>query len=130
MNVMKPSLSPFLLAVSLLCWFGSPQAAAQSSAPAYEEKLLRLSEIVGSVHYIRTLCSGKDEGWRDLMQSLIDQETTDAAQKTRLTAAFNRGYRSFAAVHSKCNDVALQAEEQYRKEGLELASGIIARYGN
>jgi uncharacterized protein (TIGR02301 family) len=127
---MTRSLSPLLLALSMLCLFGSQIAVAQSAAPPYEERLLRLSEIVGSVHYIRTLCSGTDEGWRDMMQSLIDLETTDAAQKTRLTAAFNRGYRSFAAVHAKCNDVALQAEEQYRKEGLELASAIIARYGN
>jgi len=130
MNRMTSNLTPLLFALSLLCSLGGSPAAAQSSSPAYEERLLRLSEIVGSVYYIRTLCSGTDEGWREMLQSLIDLETTDAAQKTRLTAAFNRGYRSFAAVHNKCNDVALQAEEQYRKEGLELASAIIARYGN
>ncbi len=110
-------------------------AAASAASPqvkdlSYEDSLIRLSEIVGSVHYIRTLCAQGDEGWRDKMQALIDLEGGDGPFKKRLTAAFNHGYRAFAAVHVKCNEVALQAEQQYRKEGLELASAIIARYGN
>lgn len=105
-------------------------ASAQAVIPPYEDRLLRLSEIVGSIHYIRTLCAKRDEGWRDKMQALIELEGEDAPSRARLTAAFNRGYRSFAAVHTKCNEVALEAEAQYRKEGLDLASAIIARYGN
>ena len=103
---------------------------AQTAAPPYEARLMRLSEIVGSVHYLRTLCLKTDEGWRDKMQELIDLEATDPERRARFVAAFNKGYRSFASVHRKCNSVAIEAEELYRQQGLELASEIIARYGN
>ena len=108
----------------------SATALAQAPAPPYEARLMRLSEIVGSVHYLRTLCLKTDEGWRDKMQALIDLEATDPERRARFIAAFNKGYRSFASVHRKCNSVAVEAEELYRKQGLELASEIIARYGN
>ncbi len=98
--------------------------------PPYEERLLRLSEIVGSVHYLRTLCLKTDEGWRSKMEQLINLEATDPQRRARFVAAFNKGYRSFASVHRKCNSVAIEAEELYRQQGLELASEIIARYGN
>jgi len=105
-------------------------AFAQINFPPYEDRLLRLSEIIGAVHYIRTLCAKQDEGWRDKMQALIELEGEDSPTRARLTAAFNRGYRAFASVHTKCNEAALEAEVQYRKEGLDLASAIIERYGN
>ena len=48
----------------------------------------------------------------------------------QLTAAFNRGYRSFASVYVTCTDSAIAAEEQYRREGATLAREIAAKYGN
>ncbi|MEX3008162.1 TIGR02301 family protein [Hoeflea sp. TYP-13] len=111
----------------LVCAMAS---SAQTVEPPYEERLIRLSEIVGSVHYLRTLCLQSDEGWRAKMQELIDLEARDPERRARFIAAFNKGYRSFASVHRKCNSVAIEAEELYRKQGLELASEIIARYGN
>ena len=105
-------------------------AIAQTSKPPYDDRLVRLSEIVGSVHYLRTLCSGADEGWREKMQDLIDIEADSPERRARLIAAFNRGYRSFASVYRNCTDLAIEAEQLYRRQGLELASEIIARYGN
>lgn len=109
--------------------FGSP-TQSQDIKPPYDDRLIRLSEIVGSVHYLRTLCVGADEGWRTRMQALIDVEAGQGARRARMVAAFNKGYRSFASVYRNCTDVAVEAEELYRKQGLELASEIIARYGN
>ncbi|MEM6462930.1 MAG: TIGR02301 family protein [Pseudomonadota bacterium] len=103
---------------------------AQTVEPPYEARLLRLSEIVGSVHFLRTLCLKTDEGWRAKMEDLINLEAADPDRRARFVAAFNKGYRSFASVHRKCNSVAIEAEELYRQQGLELASEIIARYGN
>ncbi len=126
---MKNRLGPIcvvLLSLSL----ASATAAAQTVQPPYDDRLVRLSEIVGAVHYLRTLCSGSDEGWRDRMQDLIDVEADTAERRARMIAAFNKGYRSFASVYRSCTDQAIEAEELYRKQGLELASEIIARYGN
>ncbi|MCR9139110.1 MAG: TIGR02301 family protein [Alphaproteobacteria bacterium] len=120
----------FAVAFLALLTLFSATAGSQDVKPPYEDRLIRLSEIVGSVHYLRTLCMGVDEGWRSRMQALIDVEAGQEARRARMIAAFNKGYRSFASVYRSCTDVAVEAEELYRKEGLELASEIIARYGN
>jgi uncharacterized protein (TIGR02301 family) len=54
----------------------------------------------------------------------------EQARKERLTAAFNRGYRSFASVYASCTGQAVVAEEKYRIEGATLAAEITARFGN
>lgn len=108
-----------------------PPAAAETPAP-YDEQLLRLAEILGSVHYLRNLCNpGKEDAWRADMQQLLDAEAKDEAKrKEKLTAAFNRGYRSFASVYTGCTPQAVVAEERYRNEGATLATEITARFGN
>ncbi len=126
---MSRLIAVFLIPLAMLALSGMP-ARSQDAKPPYEDRLIRLSEIVGSVHYLRTLCMGVDEGWRSRMQALIDVEAGEAARRARMIAAFNKGYRSFASVYRNCTDAAVEAEELYRKEGLELASEIIARYGN
>jgi len=129
------------LALALPAGFVAPlQAqplAAASPPPAetpapYDDQLLRLAEILGSVHYLRNLCNpGKEDAWRADMQQLLDAEAKDEAKrKEKLTAAFNRGYRSFASVYTGCTPQAVVAEERYRNEGATLATEITARFGN
>lgn len=110
---------------------GTPVVAAEKPAP-YDARLLRLSEILGSVHYLRTLCKDKAaDTWRQSMQELLDKEAKGEAQRrARMTAAFNRGYRTFASVYTACTPPAVVADERYRAEGATLASEITARFGN
>lgn len=122
--------------------FAQKPAAAPKTAPEvtipteekptpYDGQLLRLAEILGSVHYLRTLCGADSADWRTSMQTLLDAETVNEPQRRkRLTASFNRGYRAFAAVHTSCTPAARTAEERYRNEGATLAGEIAARYGN
>jgi uncharacterized protein (TIGR02301 family) len=64
------------------------------------------------------------------MQDLLNADTeSEPKRRERLTAAFNRGYRSFAAVHTTCTDAARTAEERHRNEGATLAGEIAARFG-
>lgn len=103
---------------------------AEKPAP-YDPKLMRLAEILGSVSYLRNLCKGSESEWRDLMGELLGEDTANEPQRAaRLTAAFNRGYRSFAATYVKCTPQAIAAEEAYRAEGATLATEITARFGN
>jgi uncharacterized protein (TIGR02301 family) len=104
----------------------------EDKPPPYEQRLIRLAEILGSVHYLRNLCLNQPEdGWRRSMQELIDKETADEPKRReRMTAAFNRGYRTFASVYTACTEPATLAEERYRAEGATLASEIVARFGN
>ncbi|KQV11205.1 hypothetical protein ASC97_14845 [Rhizobium sp. Root1203] len=98
----------------------------------YDEKLSRLAEVLGSVHYLRTLCKAESgDKWRLHMQQLLDSEAKDEPQrKEKLTAAFNRGYRAFASVYTDCTPAAIMAEERYRNEGATLATEITSRFGN
>ncbi|ARO29471.1 MULTISPECIES: TIGR02301 family protein [Rhizobium] len=132
--------------LSLLVLAGPTMAQGKNTAPAqeeiappvaavpvpYDDKLARLAEVLGSVHYLRTLCkaAGGDE-WREGMKQLLDSETGNEPQrKERLTAAFNRGYRAFASVYTDCTPAAIVAEERYRNEGATLATEITSRFGN
>ncbi|CCM74964.1 TIGR02301 family protein [Rhizobium mesoamericanum] len=106
--------------------------ALKTVAVPYDDKLSRLAEVLGSVHYLRTLCKAEDSGeWRVHMQQLLDSEAKDEPQrKEQLTAAFNRGYRAFASVYTDCTQAAIVAEERYRAEGATLAIEITSRFGN
>lgn len=152
MRAMKTGSSPacvaLAFAVSFLCMAGAeaadtaavaqPAAAAvlpsvpsEQDAP-YDRDLLRLSEIIGSVHYLRGLCKpGMDDPSRLQMERLLDLEAAkEPLRRQRLTAAFNRGYRSFAALHATCTASARAAEARYRAEGATLAAEMTARFGN
>lgn len=130
------------LAAAFPAFAQSATTVPQGQAPAnsgdaeqptpYDDQLLRLSEILGSVNYLRNLCnSSAEDGWRVGMQQLLDAETkNEPKRKERLTAAFNRGYRSFASVYTNCTSQAVVAEERYRNEGATLATEITARFGN
>lgn len=141
------TLARLALPLLLLSWAGpavsqdnvAPGSAAATAQPApeakpapYDGRLERLSEILGAVHYLRNLCLKDDEDtWRKAMENLISMEAgNEQARKERLTAAFNRGYRSFASVYAACTAQAVVAEEKYRNEGATLATEITARFGN
>ena len=110
----------------------TPDNADAERPTPYDEQLSRLAEILGSIDYLRNLCSARrEDGWRGDMQQLLDTETKgEQKRKERLTASFNRGYRSFASVYANCTPQALVAEERYRNEGATLATEITARFGN
>ncbi|WEX07659.1 TIGR02301 family protein [Chelativorans sp. AA-79] len=102
-------------------------AAAQ--AP-YDPQLMRLAEVLGSVHFLRGLCGEKEGVWRAQMEALLDAEAPSEERRAKLVASFNRGYRSFAGVYTSCTDSALQAIDRYMKEGETLTNEITLRYGN
>ncbi|MFK7903342.1 MAG: TIGR02301 family protein [Nitratireductor sp.] len=100
-------------------------------SPSYEPQLLRLAEVLGSIHYLRALCGAKEEQtWRDEMQKLLEVENPNVARRGQLIAHFNRGFRSFREVYSKCTPVASQAAAQYLRLGIKLSSEIPTRFGS
>lgn len=110
----------------------SPAAPPEEKPAPYDNQMARLSEILGSIQYLRTLCpaTGSEE-WRKSMNDLLAADTAnEPKRKQRMTAAFNRGYRTFAAVHTACTPAAIAAEEKYRIEGATLAQEIASRFGN
>jgi uncharacterized protein (TIGR02301 family) len=107
----------------------APLPPPPATAP-YEQGLVRLSEILGAMHYLRELC-GAGEGtlWRDQMQGLIDAEQADGPRRARLVDGFNRGYEGFKSVYRACTPAAATAIDRYMEEGAKIARDVAARYG-
>lgn len=98
--------------------------------PAYDAQMLRLSEILGALHYLRELC-GANEGqlWRDQMSRLIAAEGPSEARKAKMIANFNNGFRGFREIYRECTPFAVAASNRYMKQGARLAGEIPDRYG-
>ncbi len=133
----KPALAVAVF-VALLAGTNVAAQEATETAPSvskpapYDDRLLRLSEILGALHFLRNLCieDGEPE-WRGLMDGLLAEEAgNEPERKAKLTAAFNRGYRTFAALNNECSPQLRAVAEKYRAEGATLAGEITARYGN
>jgi uncharacterized protein (TIGR02301 family) len=123
----------FLASMALLLIAGGALAPAQDQPPAeapYDQQLLRLSEILGALHYLRPLC-GSNDGllWRDQMQALIDAEGPDLQRRAKLVDRFNRGHDSDQSVYRSCTSAAGLVVENYLEEGARISREITARYG-
>ncbi|WP_291169920.1 TIGR02301 family protein [Hyphomicrobium sp.] len=102
-----------------------PAAAAPDSKP-YDDRLFRLSEILGAVHYLRELC-GAEEGqqWRERMAELLQSEGTSALRKAKLTRSFNKGYQSYSRTYNTCSPSAQNAINRFLAEGATIADTLV-----
>jgi uncharacterized protein (TIGR02301 family) len=108
----------------------SPAATSPRPPPVeikpYDDKLLRLAEVLGAVHYLRELC-GANEGqlWRDRMQDLMISEGSSAIRKARLTKGFNQGYTSYSRTYRACTPSAQTAVSRFMTEGSVIAETLV-----
>jgi len=91
----------------------------------YDDRLMRLAEILGAVHYLRELC-GADEGqlWRDQMREILKNEGTTGVRRAKLVNKFNDGYRGYRRTYRSCTQSAERATRRFSTEGAEIASGL------
>ena len=126
MNALATRLIPLFLGALLLT---SAHTARAAESP-FEGQLIRLAEILGSLHYLRNLCGESGYEWRDRMQALLDAEDPGEERRARFVASFNRGYRTFESTYASCTDSAIEAISRYMKEGEALTRDTATRYGN
>ena len=107
----------------------SARPAFAAEAP-FEPGLMRLAEILGSLHFLRNLCGESGDQWRVEMEKLLQSENPDPERRARFIASFNRGYRSFGGTYTQCTASATEAISRYMKEGETLSRDIASRYGN
>lgn len=138
----------FRLFAFAICMSFSIQAFAQSTSqtpespnevetpkitilpPAYEPQMLRLSEILGSLHYLRELCKANEgQKWRQAMQDMIANEEPTDERKAQMIANFNHGFRGFQETYRECTNAAIEANNRYMAEGIKLSGEIPTRYG-
>jgi uncharacterized protein (TIGR02301 family) len=104
---------------------GQGTVLSQETKP-YDERLMRLSEILGAVHYLRELCGANDgQLWRDRMRELMDAEASSALRRAKLTRSFNNGYRSYSRTYNSCTASAQTAINRFLSEGAELADAMM-----
>lgn len=117
-----------LVILSLLVAVVGTAPVRAQEAP-YGEQLLRLSEVLGSLHYLRNLCGEAGNAWRNEMERLLDAEKPQGERRALYIASFNRGYRAFAALHTTCSTSSMAAIDRYMKEGEALSREIVVRFG-
>jgi uncharacterized protein (TIGR02301 family) len=124
------AIRPFMCVVACAAALASTcvTPAVASDIKPYDQRLMRLSEILGSIHYLRALCEA-DEGqvWRDKMQALLKAEGTSAARRARLAQKFNQGYQSYGRTYTTCTPTARVIIERFLSEGAGIAEELAGK---
>jgi len=117
----------------LACLFGlmASSGAVHAVSPGpdqkpYDEKLMRLAEILGAVHFLRELCGANDgQYWRERMEELIRAEGSSAQRQAQLTRGFNQGYRNYARTYASCTPTAQTTIKRFLAEGAQISDTLI-----
>lgn len=114
---------------------GEPSKAAAPSGeappPPYEAQLMRLTEALGALAFLRDLCGDRDgDEWRGKMSALLDAEAPSGSRREKLIASFNRGFRGFETSYRACTPNAEAAIARYLDEASRLTRDITYRYGS
>ena len=100
--------------------------AQDAETKPYDDKLTRLAEVLGAVHYLRELCGSSDgQLWRDRMREILDGEGSTALRRAKLTRSFNSGYRSYSRTYQSCTPTAQTAISRFLNEGVQIADSLI-----
>lgn len=103
----------------------SPAPAATDTKP-YDDRLMRLAELLGAIHYLRELCSANDgQMWRERMSELVEAEGGSALRRAKLSRSFNQGYRSYSRTYLSCTPSAQTTITKFLTEGAQLSDGLV-----
>jgi uncharacterized protein (TIGR02301 family) len=106
-----------------------PAPPAEPPPPIYEDQLLRLSEILGALSFLRNLCGESDgDAWREEMRTLLAAEHPGPQRRARLTGRFNHGFETFNALYRSCTPSARLSISHYLAEGAKLSNEVRSRY--
>ena len=98
--------------------------------PPYEADLLRLSELMGALAYLRDLChDGDGPEFRRRIAGLIEADPRPQEQKDQLAGAFNRGFDGYRLTYRLCTANAEATIAAYLSETQRLAKAMATRYG-
>ncbi|MCJ2035020.1 TIGR02301 family protein [Methylobacterium sp. J-068] len=115
----------------------APKPAEKEPAPApepppapYDRDLMRLSEIIGALAFLRDLCATPDAPeWPARMKALMEAEGVTPNRRDRLAGAYNRGYRGYSLTYRVCTPAATEAAGRFVTEGERLSHALASRFG-
>jgi uncharacterized protein (TIGR02301 family) len=98
--------------------------------PPYEPQLLRLSELMGALAYLREICGAHDsDAYRAKMASLLEAEAKSEARKDTLAGAYNKGFRDYELYYRVCTPAAREVIARYLDEAAKISNDVATRYG-
>ncbi|MBX9925368.1 MAG: TIGR02301 family protein [Hyphomicrobiaceae bacterium] len=106
---------------------GTPGAGSfNRDVKPYDDRLLRLAEILGAIHFLRELC-GANDGllWRERMEELIRAEGPSALRQAKLTRSFNQGYRNYQRTYATCTPTAQTTITRFVSEGQQISDTLL-----
>jgi uncharacterized protein (TIGR02301 family) len=107
----------------------APAPAAAPEPPPYEPQLLRLSELMGALSYLRDLCGlGDGAKFRAEMTALLESDPEISARRDVLAGAFNRGFRDYELTYRTCTPIADAIVTRFLDESSRLAAEVANRY--
>jgi uncharacterized protein (TIGR02301 family) len=105
-------------------------APAAEPPPPYEPQLLRLSEIMGALAFLRDLCGAHDaDAFRAKMSALLSVEAKSEERKERLAGAYNRGFHDYELTYRACTPAAHEIVARFLDEAARIAKDLANRYG-
>ena len=108
---------------------GAPTAPTPPPPP-YEQQLLRLSEMMGALAYLRDLCGAADgAAFRSKMQSLLDADGIGQSQRDLIAGAYNQGFEGYRLSYRTCTPAAGEVIGRYLAETARLSAELVSRYG-
>jgi len=120
----------FLISEPVLAQSSAGRQDLPSRDQAYLRDLVSLSEIMGSAHALRVVCSGVDDQfWRSYMQQLLGLEAPNrSGLRSSMVDGFNRGYQSEQRRSRSCDERTAEAEAQYAERGRAISERLAAHY--
>ena len=115
-----------MVALALIAVSVPSLPARATEGKPYDERLMRLAELLGAIHYLRELCSANDgQVWRERMGELVNAEGTSALRRAKLSRSFNQGYRSYSRTYLSCTPSAQTTIARFLTEGAQLSDGLV-----
>ncbi len=115
--------TPVLAGAALL--FALTLAPAPTRADEMTNGLIRLAEILGSVHHLREVC-GANEGplWRNKMIDMLNAANVDAERRQLLISRFNDAYYGTRDAYPACSSDAAARANSLFDEAHRLAAAL------
>ena len=122
-----------LLIVTALVGVGPQPALSQSTLSQstqagdgrYQERILRLSEVLGHLHHLRGSCQrGEGQLWRDNMMELVRLEDPPDTRKNAMVAAFNASFEASRKAFPDCGRNAGREARRLAQEGARISSAL------
>ena len=100
-------------------------APANAHAGNFNDGLMRLAEILGSIHHLRNICGANDGPlWRNKMIDMMNAAELEAPERKKIIAHFNDAFYSARTRYPDCTNDAARRANLLFSEGHRLAEKL------